>query len=75
VLLQQGDGVGTTGCIVGSVVSGFMLVTYALRVRDTPYDPLDWPGAKAWPAVMGLISFFALSAFAQGALDSVGKLG
>jgi hypothetical protein len=26
----------------------------------------DWPGPKAWPAVMTLISFFALNVFLQG---------
>ncbi len=32
---------------------------------QTPYDPNEWPGAKAWPATMGLISFFSLSVFFQ----------
>lgn len=26
----------------------------------------DWPGPKAWPATMTLISFFALNVFLQG---------
>jgi hypothetical protein len=29
------------------------------------YDDGDFPGPKAWPAGMALISFFALAAFAQ----------
>lgn len=74
VLLNQGGGVGTAGCFLGVAVCGFALLTYGLRVRDTPYDPLDWPGAKTWPAVLALISFFALAAFSQGALDAFGKI-
>ncbi len=32
----------------------------------------DWPGNKAWPAVLALISFFSLAAFAQALLPSLG---
>lgn len=35
------------------------------RVQKTPYNPADWPGAKAWPATMCLISFFSLAVFFQ----------
>ena len=31
----------------------------------TEQDDSDWPGPKAWPATMGLISFFALNVFIQ----------
>jgi hypothetical protein len=35
------------------------------RVTETKGDETDWPGPKAWPATMGLISFFALNVFIQ----------
>ena len=28
-------------------------------------DPKDWPGPKAWPATLALISFFAVNVFGQ----------
>lgn len=36
-------------------------------------DDTDWPGPKAWPAGMALISFFALNVFIQAL--RVGKKG
>ena len=47
---------------------------YGLRVRDTPFNPNDWPGAKATPAVMILISFFELAANSQGLEGGLGLL-
>jgi hypothetical protein len=41
------------------------------RTQQTPYNPNDWPGAKAWPAVMALISFFMLSGFFQALTAAV----
>jgi len=73
-ILSQAGSVGTAGCAIGCAASAFMLYVYGLRVRDTPYDPNDWPGAKAWPAAMVLISFFALAANTQGLLDGFGAL-
>ena len=40
---------------------------YALAVNGE-----DFPGNKAWPAVMALLAFFILSAFLQALLPAVG---
>ena len=29
------------------------------------HDPREWPGPKAWPATLALISFFAACVFGQ----------
>eukprot|EP00887_Chlorella_sp_A99_P001160 scaffold14.g1160.t1 len=71
-LLQQGEGVGTVGCAAGFAAAATMLYSYLQRARDTPYDPADWPGAKAWPAGMALVSFFELAVFAQELLKQAG---
>lgn len=62
-LLQQGA--DAAACASGFASAAALLFSYVQRTRDTPYDPADWPGAKAWPAVMALIAFFELSVFAQ----------
>jgi hypothetical protein len=31
-------------------------------------DPREWPGPKAWPASLALISFFAVNVFGQALL-------
>ena len=33
-------------------------------------DPKEWPGPKAWPATLALISFFAVNVFGQVCLIS-----
>jgi hypothetical protein len=63
--LQQ-EGLGALACGAGLAASVAMLAYYGLRTKDTPYDPREWPGAKAWPASMVLVSFFMLAAFQQG---------
>ena len=73
-MISQGETTGTMGCAVSLLTAGFMMTSYIQRVRDTPFDPNDWPGAKAWPAVMILISFFEFAASFQGALDGLGQL-
>ncbi|PRW51126.1 PTS system fructose-specific EIIABC [Chlorella sorokiniana] len=65
VLVQQEGAVGTAGCVVGALAGAAMLSVMIQRVQKTPYNPEDWPGAKAWPATMGLISFFSLNVFFQ----------
>lgn len=50
------------------------MVTLLQRFKDTPFDPNDWPGAKAWPAVMMLITFFELAATQEGLFDAFGLL-
>ncbi len=56
---QPGLGIGSLG------TAG--LAAYSLkRVLDTPFDPEDWPGKKAWPALTLLLAFLATWAFTQG---------
>ncbi|KAG2441416.1 hypothetical protein HYH02_010004 [Chlamydomonas schloesseri] len=55
----------TPAFIVGLLSSGAMLAYCVKRTVDTKQDDSDWPGPKAWPATMGLISFFALNVFIQ----------
>lgn len=42
------------------------------RVRKLEYSDGDWPGPKAWPSGMALISFFALSVFWQSLFAASG---
>ncbi|GLC42895.1 hypothetical protein PLESTB_001435500 [Pleodorina starrii] len=55
----------TPAFIVGLISSGAMLAYTVKRTIDTKQDDSDWPGPKAWPATMALISFFALNVFIQ----------
>ncbi|PSC75952.1 heat shock 83 [Micractinium conductrix] len=73
-MVQVPGFVGSVGCAVGALVGAAMLTTMIQRVQATPYNPSDWPGAKSWPATMGLISFFSLAVFFQ-ALQSTGTMG
>ena len=63
--MLQEMGFDVIGCSVGAATAAAVLANMALRVGATPYDPNDWPGAKAWPAVLGLITFFELAVFLQ----------
>ncbi|PNH07621.1 hypothetical protein TSOC_005919 [Tetrabaena socialis] len=56
----------TPAFVVGLLSAGAMLAYNVKRTIDTKQDGLDWPGNKSWPAVMALISFFALNVFIQG---------
>ena len=56
---------GAAGCALGAVAGAVMLSVMVRRASDTPFNPADFPGAKAWPAVMGLISFFSAAVFMQ----------
>lgn len=55
----------TPAFIVGLLGSGAMFAYCIKRTIDTKQDDSDWPGPKAWPATMALISFFALNVFIQ----------
>jgi len=70
-LLSQGPPTALGGCILGVGVSGYLFYQYIERIKSTPYDPNDWPGAKAWPSTMTLITFFILAAYMQGLLASM----
>lgn len=74
MLIRQGEGLGTVGCGIGLAIAAYMMFYYVQRIKDTPYDPLDWPGAKVWPAGMSLITFFELMATFQGLRDGLGLL-
>lgn len=73
VLTRQLDA-GAVGCTVGLAASTFMLIVYAFRIKDTPFNPEEWPGAKATPAVMALLAFFAWQANFQGLRNVLGQL-
>lgn len=65
LVLSGKDFLENLGFIVGFVGSGAMLYYCGKRVGDTVTDDGDWPGNKAWPAGMTLVSFFALMVFFQ----------
>jgi hypothetical protein len=75
VLIKQGGDVATAGCAVALGSAALGMLMYGLRVKDTPFNPAEWPGAKATPAVMALLGFFALQAAFQGLRDALGQLG
>jgi hypothetical protein len=62
---SQDGFVCTAGCAVGALAGAAMLSIMIQRALQTPFNPNDFPGAKAWPATMGLISFFSLAVFWQ----------
>ncbi|GBF88325.1 hypothetical protein Rsub_01037 [Raphidocelis subcapitata] len=65
-LVSSGDSpVAPVGLALGLLVCGAMLAVNAKRAMELEYSDSTWPGPKAWPAGMVLISFFALSAFWQ----------
>lgn len=53
------------GFAVGLVGSGAMMYYTGKRTADTEFDDNSFPGMKAWPAGMCLISFFAFNVFFQ----------
>ncbi|KAI8468262.1 MAG: hypothetical protein J3K34DRAFT_427667 [Monoraphidium minutum] len=65
VKLSGDSPASVAGLAVGLLTSGAMMAVAVKRALDLEYDDGDWPGPKAWPAGMALISFFALSAFWQ----------
>lgn len=74
VLVSQGDFLGTIGCGCGFATSIFLLTYFANRIKETPFNPEDFPGARAWPATMALLSVFSLFAGFQGLMDGLGLL-
>jgi hypothetical protein len=68
-LVGNGGGlIPTLGLVVGLGVSSYMMYYNIKRAVDLKYDDGDWPGPKAWPGAMGLISFFAVTVFLQAAV-------
>lgn len=70
VLVQQGDGTDQAGLVVGTLATAGICAYSLKRAIDTPFDPEDWPGKKAWPALTVLLSIFATSIFLQGLASS-----
>ncbi|WIA09398.1 hypothetical protein OEZ85_008804 [Tetradesmus obliquus] len=69
---QGGAGViPTAGLVLGFAVAAGMLAYNTQRALDLQYNDGDWPGPKAWPAGMGLISFFALNVFFQALVQDI----
>jgi len=72
VIAQQGGGAAPVGLTAGTLACAG-ICTYSLkRAIDAPFDPEDWPGKKAWPALTVLLSFFGTWIFAQGLAQSLG---
>eukprot|EP00877_Chromochloris_zofingiensis_P001398 jgi/Chrzof1/11259/Cz05g29220.t1 len=59
---------GAVGLVAGLVAASAMLFYNVRRFLDLEYEDADWPGPKAWPGGMALISFFAVSIFFQALL-------
>ena len=70
-LLQQDGAAGQAGAAAGLATGAAMLKYMFDRFQACEYNAQEWPGDKAWPAVMGLLSFFILSAFWQVLLASL----
>jgi hypothetical protein len=71
-LVGNGGGlIPTIGLVVGLGVAGFMMYYNIKRAMDLKYDDGDWPGPKAWPGGMGLISFFAVTVFLQALVADI----
>eukprot|EP00879_Flechtneria_rotunda_P031986 GHRR01035127.1.p1 GENE.GHRR01035127.1~~GHRR01035127.1.p1 ORF type:complete len:152 (+),score=52.29 GHRR01035127.1:176-631(+) len=68
---QDGSFISTLGVVFGFAVSAFMLFYNAQRAIDLQYNDGDWPGPKAWPAGMSLISFLALCVFFQALVADI----
>eukprot|EP00197_Chlamydomonas_leiostraca_P012990 CAMPEP_0202866514 /NCGR_PEP_ID=MMETSP1391-20130828/7807_1 /ASSEMBLY_ACC=CAM_ASM_000867 /TAXON_ID=1034604 /ORGANISM="Chlamydomonas leiostraca, Strain SAG 11-49" /LENGTH=158 /DNA_ID=CAMNT_0049546467 /DNA_START=44 /DNA_END=520 /DNA_ORIENTATION=+ len=67
-VLNTGVGALTgVGLVTGFLASGAMMAYHGKRTLDAKEQPdSDWPGPKALPATITLISFFALNVFLQG---------
>jgi hypothetical protein len=71
-LVGNGGGlIPTIGLVVGLGVSSFMMYYNIKRAMDLKYDDGDWPGPRAWPSSMGLISFFAVTVFLQALVADI----
>lgn len=71
-LVGKGGGlIPTVGLVVGLAVAGYMMYYNIRRAVDLKYDDGDWPGPKAWPGGMGLISFFAVTVFLQALVADI----
>lgn len=65
LLLLLGDDAAKPGLALGLLASGILLLSYIQRTLDVEYDPREFPGKKAWPGTLLLISFFSVNIFAQ----------
>lgn len=65
VLVNAGGGGTAAGLAFGAASSVALLAQYVRRALDVPGDRLAWPGPKAWPGSMALVSFLAVAVFAQ----------
>lgn len=57
--------------MLGLLVAGAMIAYNSQRFTSLQYSDGDWPGPKAWPASMALISFFAVCAYVQALVADV----
>uniref|UniRef100_A0A7S3R6S7 Uncharacterized protein n=1 Tax=Dunaliella tertiolecta TaxID=3047 RepID=A0A7S3R6S7_DUNTE len=54
------------GMITGLITAGALLAYHAKRTAEIVDEDADWPGPKAVPGIIALISFFELCVFIQG---------
>jgi hypothetical protein len=65
-LVGNGGGlIPSIGLVVGLVAAGYSMYANIQRARALQYDDGDFPGPRAWPSGMGIISFFAVCVFLQ----------
>ncbi|KAL6770254.1 hypothetical protein ACKKBG_A34230 [Auxenochlorella protothecoides x Auxenochlorella symbiontica] len=69
--LLQAVPLQTIGSAAGLAISGAVLFYFIKRIQSTPYNDREWPGARAWPATMSLLTFFILAAYAQALASSI----
>ena len=65
LLVSEGGAVAGAGLALGAAASLALFAQYVKRALDVPGDRLAWPGPKAWPGSMALVSFLAVAVFAQ----------
>ncbi|KAL3151615.1 hypothetical protein ABBQ38_012607 [Trebouxia sp. C0009 RCD-2024] len=59
------------GLALGTATSAGLIALYLKRALDTEGDPSAWPGPKAWPASLILVSFFSVNICFQALLKAL----
>ena len=65
LLLKIGGPASSIGLVAGLATTGALMYINVKRTTDLAYDDGSFPGPKAWPAVMSLITFFCLMVYVQ----------
>ncbi|KAK9795937.1 hypothetical protein WJX73_008894 [Symbiochloris irregularis] len=70
-LINQSESTAKPGLALGLLASAILFLSYLRRIVDTEHNPRQWPGPKAWPSTLLLISFFSVNIFGQALLKSI----